>query len=608
MIKPATRLLHPTTWPVAAKLACLLLLASLLPMSLGAAYTLRGSLASIEATEQRNLQQLASSLAGRIDQLISDSQHFLIYLSVHEAVTRLIDDPSPANREVVAAEMGKLANANKDVELLMVLDHEGTTLVASKPQFFGQVFRYRDYFQQAFRGSMYISDIEVGALTRQPGVFFSAPVPGADGKTAGVAVLKLRGEAITRILEAAHSDFRYAFMVNRDGIIVSHPDFRLQYRSLMPLPESVEQRIVAGRQFMLDKIDSLGMTELARAMVPADQPGNVVYRSPASGELEIAGYAPLHHGWIIGVNEPESVFAQPLRRLSANVLAAVAVLAIVCILLALLLARLVLRPIHSLADAAEAMRQGDYAKARAESYWQDEVGALAHAFNDMVRGVKERERERDIFGRVVSPEVREKLLTGEVKLGGESLKVTVLFSDIREFSTISEQMSAEQVVSFLNEYLTEMAEAVKPWGGYINNFIGDAIVVIFGAPIAAPGREWAAVAAALDMRDRLAQLNAARAARGEQKLESGIGISTGSVVAGQVGSMDRFLYTVIGDAVNVAARLEALTKELKQDILVNGATYQGIANRPEVRVAGMGSHQLKGRREATDVYAISRAD
>lgn len=586
-----------------------MLLVSLLPMALTSGYTLHGSLDRLELTERENLEQLASSLAGRVDQLVSDSQHFLVYLSVHEAVTKLIGNPNAANRMVVEAEMGKIASASNDIELLMVLDRDGYTLAASRPQFTGQVFRFRDYFKQAIGGSLYISDIEVGTVTRQPGVFFAAPVPDSEGKTAGVAVLKLRGEAITRILEAAHATDanRYAFMVNRDGVVVYHPDFRLLYRSLTPLPAPVQQRIVNGRQFMLDRVESLGLTTLARAMVPAENPGSVVYRSSVTDAMEVAGYAPLRRGWIIGVNEPESVFAIPLNRLSRNVLAGVAGMALLCIVAAVLLARLIMRPVHSLVDAAAAMRAGDYARAKADPYWQDEMGALALAFNDMVRGVQERERERDIFGRVVSPEVREKLLAGEVKLGGESLKVTVLFSDIRDFSTISEQMTPEEVVGFLNEYLSEMTEAVKPWGGYINNFIGDAIVVIFGAPIASPGREWAAVAAAMDMRDRLSTLNDARELRGEQRLESGIGISTGAVVAGQVGSMDRFLYTVIGDAVNVAARLEALTKDLKRDILVNQSTYQGISGRPEVRVEGMGTHKLKGRREATDVYAVSRA-
>lgn len=603
------RLWHPTTWPIAAKLAVLLLLVGLVPMLLASSYTLKGSLQRIEQTEQRNLQQLASSLAGQLDQLILDSQHFLVYMSVHEAVGKLMTEDNQANRALVDAELGKIASANNDIELLMVLDRAGAVLASNKPQFLARKFPFRDYFKQAIGGSLYISDIEVGSVTRQAGVFFSAPIANSQGQTVGVAVMKLRGQAVTSILDAARaSNNRYAFLANRDGMLVYHPDPKLIYHSLATLPPPVEQRILRDQQFMLDRINSLKLLDLAKAMVPASQPGSVVYRSPFSGELEIAGFAPARHRWVVGVNEPESVFAEPLNELSQRVGIGVVVIAVCCILASLILARLVMRPVQSLSSAAIALRAGNYSEAQALPYWQDEIGALANTFNDMVRSVQERERERDIFGRVVSPEVREKLLSGEVKLGGESLKVTVLFSDIRDFSTLSEQMTPEQVVSFLNEYLSEMADAVKPWGGYINNFIGDAIVVIFGAPIAKPGREWAAVAAALDMRDRLNRLNTLRELRGEIRLESGIGISTGEVVAGQVGSMDRFLYTVIGDAVNVAARLEALTKTLQRDILVNGSTFEGIRNRPEARIEGVGQHMLKGRREAVDVYAITRAD
>ncbi|WP_269532025.1 adenylate/guanylate cyclase domain-containing protein [Chitinimonas sp. BJYL2] len=607
-MKTLTRFLHPTTWPIAFKLAVLLLLSSTLPMLASTSYTLRGSLESMETAELKNLQQLAASLAARLDQYILDSQHFLVYMASNAAVTRLVADPSPANRTAVEVELGKIVAANNNIELMHVLDADGVVIAASRAQFFGLDFRFRDYYTQVIKGGLYISDIEVGVVTRMPGVFFSAPIYRPDGAIGGVAVMKIRGETVTGILDAVRSSSnRYAFLVNRDGVLVHHPDAKLLYRSLDKLPEEVEHRILRERQFMLERIESLNLRDLNAALTQARQPGNIVYRSPITDQLEIAGYAPARHRWIVGVNEPKEVFTAPLRDLSRHVGYGVLGMVALSVLAAAVLSRLLLRPVRSLAGAAMAMRAGDYPNATATAYWQDEMGALANTFNDMVKSVQERERERDIFGRVVSPEVREKLLSGEVKLGGESLKVTVLFSDIRDFSTLSEQMTPEQVVAFLNEYLSEMAEAVKPWGGYINNFIGDAIVVIFGAPIAAPGREWAAVAAAFDMRDRLSKLNDRREQRGEIRLESGIGISTGEVIAGQVGSMDRFLYTVIGDAVNVAARLEALTKNVERDILINPNTFEGIRSRPEVRVEGMGKHQLKGRREEMDVYAVSRA-
>ncbi|MBI3163487.1 MAG: HAMP domain-containing protein, partial [Chloroflexi bacterium] len=262
------------------------------------------------------------------------------------------------------------------------------------------------------------------------------------------------------------------------------------------------------------------------------------------------------------------------------------------------------RPLIDISRMAQRVEAGDLT-AQVEVRSSDEVGVLAHAFNTMTAGLRERERERDIFGRVVSPEVRERLLSGELHLGGETLWVAVLFTDIRGFSTMSEQMSPEEVVAFLNEYLAQMTDAVRPWGGYVNNFIGDAIVVIFGAPVDQPDKEWHAVAAALTMQERLTELNRQRIARGALPISSGIGISTGEAVAGQIGSLERLMYTVIGDAVNVAARLESLTKDYPEHpILINGPTANALASRRDLALKSLGPVHVKGRTEPVDVYAV----
>ncbi|NNM67576.1 MAG: HAMP domain-containing protein, partial [Spirochaetales bacterium] len=155
------------------------------------------------------------------------------------------------------------------------------------------------------------------------------------------------------------------------------------------------------------------------------------------------------------------------------------VVGVFAVLATLLISQSITRPLIELSREAQRVQAGDLS-ARVMISSNDEVGLLGQAFNTMTAGLRERERERDVFGRVVSPAVREKLLAGQLALGGETRRVTVLFSDIRGFSTMVETMTPQQAVGFLNEYLSLMAEAVQPWGGFINNFIGDAIVVIFG--------------------------------------------------------------------------------------------------------------------------------
>jgi adenylate cyclase len=290
-----------------------------------------------------------------------------------------------------------------------------------------------------------------------------------------------------------------------------------------------------------------------------------------------------------------------LAGLTAAVMALVVVLASVA---SLLVSRGISSPLVALSHEALRVQKGDLS-ARVEIKSEDEVGVLGKAFNTMTEGLREREREREVFGRVVSPEVREKLLSGQLALGGETRRVSVLFSDVRGFSTMAETTSPNETVTFLNEYLTEMSEAIRPWGGYINNFIGDAIFVIFGAPLDLAEPELHSVRAAVTMRERLAELNRRRLERGLKVIKSGVGISTGEVVAGQIGSMERLQYTVIGDAVNVAARLETLTKELPDfPILINEATADALKGNAEIGLKALGPYQVKGRTEPVQVSAV----
>ena len=282
----------------------------------------------------------------------------------------------------------------------------------------------------------------------------------------------------------------------------------------------------------------------------------------------------------------------------------VAVFALFLTLITIFFAGTFVKPLRVVMEAAKAVERGDYRNAYVVLSSEDEIGEMSKTFNTMVEGVQARERERDILGRVVSPEVRDKLLSGDVNLVGENRRVSILFSDIRGFTAFSEQMHPHEVVAMLNEYLGEMSEAVRHHGGYINNFIGDAIVVIFGAPLGWDDNEERSLRAAAEMRARLKILNMHRASQGDHIIECGIGISTGKVVAGQVGTAERFLYTVIGDAVNIASRLESLTKDYPDNpILINAATYEKVKDISGFGFNSLGAVLLKGKSESVEVYA-----
>ena len=232
----------------------------------------------------------------------------------------------------------------------------------------------------------------------------------------------------------------------------------------------------------------------------------------------------------------------------------------------------------------------------------DELEDLANGFNSMVDGLRERDKLKTTMGKYMTPAVIKHLMAGEVELGGKSLEVTILFTDIRSFTSISEKMAAHELVALLNEYFSAMVGVVLSHDGAVDKYIGDAIMAVFGAPIPGPLDAENAVRAAVNMRKKLALLNVELEKRGIPAIRTGIGIHTGEVVAGNIGSPERMEYTVIGDSVNLASRLESNTKELGVDVLISDATYEKTKHLIEVRPVK--ELTVKGRAQPVMTYAV----
>jgi adenylate cyclase len=233
------------------------------------------------------------------------------------------------------------------------------------------------------------------------------------------------------------------------------------------------------------------------------------------------------------------------------------------------------RPIQHLVHATKLISSGDF-KARAKPSTRDELRSLGEAFNEMASGLAERERIKDIFGKFHSKAVFSKLLQEDrLRLGGEKIPVTVFFSDIRSFTSKSEKMLPEKVVEMLNEYMTEMVSVIERHDGIVDKYVGDAIMAVWGMPQGNPALDARkAVLACLEMREQLKKLNERRKARGEPPLEIGMGLNSGEVIAGNIGSASRMEYTVIGDTVNTASRMESLTKDFRTDFLIHESTVE----------------------------------
>ncbi len=266
------------------------------------------------------------------------------------------------------------------------------------------------------------------------------------------------------------------------------------------------------------------------------------------------------------------------------------------------IAGIMARGLHQVVDAYKRLAADQYIHVPV-LHTNDEIELLATGFNQMVDGLKERDKLRTTFGKYMTESVLEHLLNGKVELGGDTLKVTILFSDIRSFTTISEAMDAHALVGLLNEYFTEMVSIVMQHGGVVDKYIGDAIMAVFGAPVPTPDDAKNAVRAAIDMRKSLARLNERLVARGAEPLRTGIGIHTGDVVAGNIGSEQRMEYTVIGDPVNVASRLESNTKNLKVDVLISEATYEEVKD--VILATPVEALTVKGRGEPVMTYSVT---
>jgi adenylate cyclase len=282
-------------------------------------------------------------------------------------------------------------------------------------------------------------------------------------------------------------------------------------------------------------------------------------------------------------------------------LAVLALAAVISVAFGSRLASLMSSAIQRVGAAVKSVERAEYVHVEGVRTG-DELEDLARGFNRMVDGLKERDKLRTTFGKYMTQTVMEHLLAGKVQLGGESLEVTILFTDIRSFTTISEKMDPQHLVGLLNEYFTEMVGIVMQEDGVVDKYIGDAIMAVFGAPVPKPGDAVNAVRAAVRMRRALVTLNQRLVARGMSPLRTGIGIHTGEVVAGNIGSEKRMEYTVIGDAVNLASRLESSTKELGVNVLMSEDTYERTKHAIDVRPVR--EITVKGRRQPVMTYEV----
>jgi class 3 adenylate cyclase len=279
--------------------------------------------------------------------------------------------------------------------------------------------------------------------------------------------------------------------------------------------------------------------------------------------------------------------------LGINVLIALFVSFTVSFELTMLLTRSILRPVEDLEAATERIRQGHFDE-HVPVTTSDEFGELSSAFNQMVDGLAERERLREAFGTYLDEEVAQHLISEDFEPGGEEVEVSLVFCDVRDFTTAAAESDAPEVVARLNELFECIVPIVARHRGHIDQFLGDAVLAVFGAPERVPQHADRAVQCAVEL---ARSINSRRPGG----FEVGVGVNTGPVVAGSIGGAGRLSFSVIGDAVNLAARVQDATRETGDSVLITDATRAQLSE--TIEVESRGEREIRGYERRVELYA-----
>ncbi|MFA5519076.1 MAG: adenylate/guanylate cyclase domain-containing protein [Spirochaetota bacterium] len=369
------------------------------------------------------------------------------------------------------------------------------------------------------------------------------------------------------------------FMINGEGDVIAHPDSNL---------------ILSHANFI-----TLPITDMMKKSRIDN--GHTKYKNE-DGEYYLASFKKIGFSGIgIISSVPEDLAMQEVYNIQRRNLYITIIVLNLAILIVYFFSKSLTNPITTLVDATKEIEKGNFA-VDIKPVTGDEIGILTESFVEMGKGLDEREKMKEAFGKFVNKEIAEQVLKGEIKLGGERKKAAVFFSDIRSFTAISEKLEPEEVVEFLNDYMTRMVKCVNDTHGVVDKYIGDAIMAIWGAPVSRGNDTENSINGALMMRSALLEFNKGRGGDKKPVIKIGSGINTGFLLAGQIGSEERMEYTVIGDTVNLASRIEALNKPFGTDILISADSYNEVKD--IFRVEPMQKIMVKGKSEPQEVFAV----
>ncbi len=329
-------------------------------------------------------------------------------------------------------------------------------------------------------------------------------------------------------------------------------------------------------------------------------------------------------GWFVFVSEGRDAFYTYLNRITVQTIILILGGSTFSILLILFFVRFTMQPLSRMAAAMKTIISSNDLSERVEVEHDDEIGQVSHTFNIMIGELdkayntikqyafeavvaqKKEMKIRNIFQKYVPQELIDRFFVNpDAMLVGENREIAVLFSDIRSFTTISERMSPDDLVNSLNRYFSVMVDIIMNRNGVVDKYIGDAIMAIFGAPVRHDDDPLQSVRAGMEMVDAVKVFNQEQLRTGKPEFRIGVGIAYGEVTVGNIGTERKMDYTVIGDMVNLASRLEGLTKLYRQDLIISESLYEEVKNEIPCRL--IDAVAVKGKHQSVRIYTAHGA-
>lgn len=441
-------------------------------------------------------------------------------------------------------------------------------------------------------------------------------------KTAASAFSQtISGDDLDLITRPEHSDTPVYQNIQRMllNITQTNQDFVFAYTMRIQDGEVV---------FVVDSPASYDTGENTISQIEPPEPVGEIYPDPPGTMLEgfvrpssddmpyedqwgwtISGYAPVQDSQgrnvgLLGIDMYLDRFDEKLSSIRQAGIISLGIALFLAIILTLILTKTILRPVRSLQFGFERVIKGDL-ETRLDVKGKDELAWLTRHFNQMVKELQEKQLLKDTMGKIMPKGALPGMLSRELKLGGEIFWTTIVFCDLRHFTRISEKLPPKILVGLLNDYFTAMVRIIEKNSGIVDKFVGDKIMAVFGHPVPTGNDYENALTAGLEMLEKCDELNQKLGLKDSLRLENSIGIHSGQVLAGNIGSPERMEFTIIGDAVNTAARLEGLTRKINTRLAVSEVTAQEIRALPE-GLEYVGEQSLEGRTEKIGVFILKK--